>query len=171
MKSPPYILLYDRDCGICSAVSRWIRTLDWRGRIRLQSIQSSRNILVGIPEDRMLDALHVVSPDGHVTTGGDAVPTLIGAFPIGAGVERVLRGSTALMGVGHRFYGFVTRFRDRLVCRLEPAGTSAAAGPRRGGGAGSRFSCSPPPRPGILRSPAAPRSAPPSPGTPTAPSR
>src|SRR5207245_1190156 len=81
MKSPPYLLLYDRDCGICSAVSRWIRTLDWRGRIRLQSIQSSRNILVGIPEDRMLDALHVVSPDGHVTTGGDAVPNLNGSFP------------------------------------------------------------------------------------------
>jgi len=75
----------------------------------------------------MLDALHVVSPDGHVTTGGDAVPTLIGAFPIGAGVERVLRGSTALMGVVHRFYGFVTRFRDRLVCRLEPSGTSAGS--------------------------------------------
>src|SRR2546426_2341770 len=90
----------------------------------------------------MLDALHVVSPDGHVTTGGDAVPTLIGAFPIGAGVERVLRGSTALMGVVHRFYGFVTRFRDRLVCRLEPSGTSAGAGPRRGGGAASGFFCS-----------------------------
>src|SRR2546428_4534884 len=149
MKSPPYILLYDRDCGICSAVSRWIRTLDWRGRIRLQSIQSSRNILVGIPEDRMLDALHVVSPDGHVTTGGDAVPTLIGAFPIGAGVERVLRGSTALMGVVHRFYGFVTRFRDRLVCRLEPSGTSAGAVPAPGGGTDSRSSFSPLCRPGI----------------------
>src|SRR2546430_3578818 len=105
MKSPPYILLYDRDCGICSAVSRWIRTLDWRGRIRLQSIQSSRNILVGIPEDRMLDALHVVSPDGHVTTGGDAVPTLIGAFPIGAGGGRGPPGASALMGGGHPVFG------------------------------------------------------------------
>src|SRR3989442_14735732 len=104
MKNPPYILLYDRDCGICSAVSRWIRALDWRRRIRLQSIQSSRSILVGIPEDRMLDALHVVSPDGRVTTGGDAVPTLIGALPIGAGVERVLREAAPLMRVVHRFY-------------------------------------------------------------------
>ncbi len=128
MESPPYLLLYDRDCGICSAVSRWIRALDWRGRIRLSSIQSSRSILVGIPEERILDAFHVVTPDGRVTTGGDAVPTLIGAFPIGAGVERVLRGSSALMGFVHRFYGFLTRFRDRLVCRLEPAGTSAGSG-------------------------------------------
>src|SRR2546426_12300813 len=87
MKNPPYILLYDRDCGICSAVSRWIRTLDWRGRIRPQSIQSSRNILVWIPEDRMLDALHFVSPDGHVTEGGAAVSTLVGAVPLRAGIE------------------------------------------------------------------------------------
>src|SRR5438445_637563 len=57
MKNPPYILLYDRDCGICSAVSRWIRTLDWRGRIRLQSLQSSRYILVGIPEVPLPDVL------------------------------------------------------------------------------------------------------------------
>src|SRR2546427_12670047 len=117
----------------------------------------------------MLDALHVVSPDGHVTTGGDAVPTLIGAFPIGAGVERVLRGSTALMGVVHRFYGFVTRFRDRLVCRLEPAGTSAGSllGPGRGATSGSSgtLRCGP----GIRGSPG-PRGMPPrSPATPTCP--
>src|SRR5437667_11285436 len=99
MKNPPYILLYDRDCGICSAVSRWIRALDWRGRIRLQSIQSSRSILVGVSEDRMLDALLVVSPDGRVTAGGDAVPTLIGAFPIGAGLARILRRRAPLIGV------------------------------------------------------------------------
>ncbi len=129
MRDPPYVLLYDRDCGICGAISRWIRAFDWRGRIRLESIQSSRSLLVGIPEDRMLDAFHVVSPDGRVTTGGDAVPTLIGAFPVGAGVERVLRGSSALLGVVHRFYAFLTRFRDRLVCRLEPAGMSAGSGP------------------------------------------
>lgn len=128
MESPPYLLLYDRDCGICSAVSRWIRAIDWRGRIRLQSIQSSRSVLVGIPEERMLDAFHIVSPDGRVTTGGDAVPILIGAFWIGAGVERILRGSSALMDIVHRFYGFLTRFRDRLVCRLEPAGTSEGSG-------------------------------------------
>src|SRR5437870_11330565 len=102
MKSAPYVLLYDRDCGICSAVSRWIGAIDWRGRIRLASIQSSRSILVGIPEDRMLDALHVVSPDGRVTTGGGAVPTRIGALPSGAGVERILRGSAPLMGVAQR---------------------------------------------------------------------
>src|SRR2546430_17575993 len=118
MKSPPYILLYDRDCGICSAVSRWIRTLDWRGRIRLQSLQSSRNILVGIPEDRMLDALHVESPDGHVTTGGDAGPTPTGASPIGPGAYSVRRGATALLGAGHTLSGSDTQFLACPASRL-----------------------------------------------------
>jgi predicted DCC family thiol-disulfide oxidoreductase YuxK len=125
----PYVLLYDRDCGICSAVSRWIHRVDLRGRIRVESIQSGRALLAGIPEERMLDAMHIVTPDGQVTTGGDAVPTLVGAFPIGAGLGRLLQGSSGLMRQVRRFYAFLTRFRDRLVCRLDAAPPSADSSP------------------------------------------
>ena len=129
MAGPSYVLLYDRDCGICSALSRWIRAVDIRRRIRFQSIQSGRALLKGIPEDRMLDAWHMVAPNGQVTTGGDAVPTLVGAFPIGAGFGRLLRGSSGLMVQVHRLYAFLTRFRDRLVCRLDAAPPSARSSP------------------------------------------
>src|SRR2546422_4564858 len=132
MAGPSYVLLYDRDCGICSALSRWIRAVDVRRRIRFESIQSGRGLLKGIPEDRMLDAWHMVAPNGQVTTGGDAVPTLVGAFPIGAGFGRLLRGSSGLMRAVHRFYAFLTRFRDRLVCRLDAAPPAARSPPRRG---------------------------------------
>jgi len=127
--SGPYVLLYDRDCGICSALSRWIHRVDVRGRIRFESIQSGRGLLAGIPDERMLDAWHIVTPDGHVTTGGDAVPTLVGAFPIGAGLGRLLAGSSGLMRQVHRLYAFLTRFRDRLVCRLDAAPPSAGSSP------------------------------------------
>src|SRR2546425_8095154 len=110
----PYVLLYDRDCGICSALSRWIHRVDLRGRIRFESIQSGRALLTGIPEERMLDAWHIVTPDGAVTTGGDAVPTLVGAFPIGAGLGRLLAGSSGLMRQGLRHFAFPTRVRDPL---------------------------------------------------------
>ena len=129
MTGPSYVLLYDRDCGICSAVSRWIHVVDIRGRIRLQSIQSGRAFLSGVPEERMFDAWHMVTLDGQVTTGGDAVPTLVGAFPIGAGFGRLLRGSSVLMRQIHRLYAFLTRFRDRLVCRLDAAPPSAGSSP------------------------------------------
>lgn len=123
------MLLYDRDCGICSAVSRWIHMVDVRGRIRFESIQAGRALLKGIPEDRMLDAWHIVTPDGQVATGGDAVPALVGAFPMGAGLGRLLRESSVLMRQIHRLYAFLTRFRDRLVCRLDAAPPSAGSSP------------------------------------------
>src|SRR6059036_3028307 len=93
----PTFLPTTRDCGICSALSRWIHRVDLRRRIRFESIQSGRALLTGIPEERMLDAWHIVTPDGRVTTGGEAVPTLVGAFPIGAGLEHLLRESSVLM--------------------------------------------------------------------------
>jgi predicted DCC family thiol-disulfide oxidoreductase YuxK len=123
-----YILLFDRDCGICSAFTRWIHALDLRRRVRLHTIQSSRDLLRGIPEERVLDAFHMVSPDGQVRTGGDAVPLLIQALPMGEGIARVVSDSPPLMSRVRDLYGFLTRFRDRLVCRVEPAGTSAGWG-------------------------------------------
>src|SRR3989441_4819329 len=137
MAGPSYVLLYDRDCGICSALSRWIRAVDIRRRIRFQSIQSGRALLKGIPEDRMLDAWHMVAPNGLVTTGGDAVPTLVGAFPIGAGFGRLLRGSSGLMREVHRLYAFLTRFLDRLVCPFDAAPPSADSAPGRGSASSS----------------------------------
>jgi len=119
MATHEYVLLFDRDCGICSALSRWVHTVDLRHRIRLQTIQSSTALLQGIPTDEVLDAFHMVSPGGDVTTGGDAVPTLIEALPMGAGFGRILSGSRGLMARVHAFYKFLTRFRDRLVCRVD----------------------------------------------------
>lgn len=124
MATQEYVLLFDRDCGICSAMSRWIRAVDVQGRIRLRTIQSSRELLREIPDGSILDAFHMVTPDGQVTTGGDAVPTLIEALPMGAGLGRIVRGSRGLMSRVHAFYGFLTRFRDRLVCRVDFAATS-----------------------------------------------
>src|SRR5205809_7290484 len=85
----------------------------------------------------MLDARHMVAPNGQVTTGGDAVPTLVGAFPIGAGFGRLLRGSSGLMVQVHRLYAFLTRFRDRLVCRVDAAPPSARSSPGQGTAASS----------------------------------
>src|SRR2546428_6912823 len=129
MAGPSYVLLYDRDCGICSALSRWIRAVDVRRRIRFESIQSGRGLLKGIPEDRMLDAWHIVAPDGQVTTGGDAVPTLVGAFPIGAGFGRLLAGSSGLMRQVHRLLGVLTPVHHTPPCRPDPAPAPARPAP------------------------------------------
>lgn len=119
-----YVLLFDRDCGICSAFGRWVHAADIRHRIQLRSIQSSRELLQSVPEERVFGAFHMVSPGGRLTTGGDAVPSLIEALPMGAGLGRILRESRGLMSRVYAAYGFLTRFRAQLVCAVAPAGTS-----------------------------------------------
>src|SRR5207249_11030699 len=97
MATPEYILLFDRDCGICSAFGRWVHAADLRRRIELRTIQSGRDLLRGVPDDRIFDAFHMITPSGGLATGGDAVPLLIEALPMGAGLGRLLRGSNASM--------------------------------------------------------------------------
>jgi predicted DCC family thiol-disulfide oxidoreductase YuxK len=122
-----YVLLFDEDCSICSAASRLIRAVDIRRRIHVRPILASRDLLRGVPEERILDAFHVVSPDGRVTTGGDAVPVLVEAFPMGAGAARLLQESAALLALTHRAYSFAARFRDALTCRVRAAPSAWAA--------------------------------------------
>lgn len=128
MDAREYVLLFDGDCRICSALPRWIHALDLARRIRVEPIDASNDLLSAIPREQLFDAFHMVAPDGRVTTGGDAVPTLIEAFPIGMGFARLLRGSRPLMDRVHGFYGFLTRFRDRLVCRVDFAAKSVGSG-------------------------------------------
>src|SRR5438876_9488416 len=110
METGEYILLFDRDCGICSALSRWIGAADLRHRIRVRTIQSSRELLRGIRDERMLDAFHIVALSGQLTSGVVAVQTLIEALPMGAGLGRILRSFRGLMARGSVFFGFRTRF-------------------------------------------------------------
>src|SRR5437867_4321700 len=63
-------------------------------------------------------------------SGRDDGSTIMdGPFPLGAGLGRLLAASSGLMRQVHRLYGFLTRFRDRLVCRLDAAPPSAGSSP------------------------------------------
>lgn len=118
MTAGGYVLLYDADCGLCSALGRLVRALDVRRRIRTKSILASRDLLRAVPVEEHLAAFHVISPDGRISSGGDAVPTLIEAVPPFTGLGRLLRHSAGLMALTHRTYGLAARFRDALRCRV-----------------------------------------------------
>ncbi len=125
----PYLLLYDGDCRTCSAFAHGLRLLDLHRRIRIRPIQGSGGLLRSLPPDEILGAAHAVSPDGRVTTGADAVPTLAGALLAAPGVEARLRASRTSMRLISRIYAFLVEFRGRLTCGvLVPA--SAAHSPR-----------------------------------------
>ncbi len=124
-----YLLLYDGDCRICTAVARGVERLDVHGNIHAQPIQDSAQLLAAVPPEEMLGAAHAIAPDGRVTSGAEVVPTLAGALLAAPGVEARLRSSRASMRLISRLYGFLVEFRGRLTCgALVPA--SAARSPR-----------------------------------------
>ena len=122
-----YALLYDGDCRICTSSARWAKTLDFRDRIRIRPIQGSRDLLHGIREDEILDAMHVVSPDGCVTTGGDSLPLLLEALVAGPPFAEIVRSSRGTMHALRRAYDVIARLRGHLVCRFPATADGSAS--------------------------------------------
>jgi glyoxylase-like metal-dependent hydrolase (beta-lactamase superfamily II)/predicted DCC family thiol-disulfide oxidoreductase YuxK len=138
-----YRVLYDGQCEICQACVSWLRALDRENKtICLPiSIEVLPNLDSRLKMDECLRQLHVVTPEGEIHVGWDAVSCLASLFP-----------STWFIGVmGRRFpfrnagrlvYGFVARNRYSLSkCR---GGACRAAKPesvRRQAKLGAFWSC------------------------------
>lgn len=123
------LVLYDGDCRICTAFARALRALDIHRAIRIRPIQDSRDMLSGIPDDKILDAAHAVTADGRLVTGANAMPTILGALLGVPGVEPLLRSSRSSMAVLSRFYALLVEFRGHLTCAFA-SGSSEGRTPR-----------------------------------------
>lgn len=119
-----YVLLYDGDCRLCSASARWVSAVDVHGRIRIRPIQASRELLPGSGDD-ILDAMHVVAPDGRVWTGGEAVPAILAALSGARAIEPLLRASPAATSAMHVLYSLMVELRGHLTCRYDAAAPPA----------------------------------------------
>lgn len=118
-----YTLLFDSECRVCSAFARMARRLDVRRRLQVRPIQESNALLAAVPPAVWYDAAHMVAPDGRVTSGSDAMPSLVAAIVAGPRFERRLRGSRACMAALGRVYGIMVATRTALTCAVAaPAG-------------------------------------------------
>src|ERR1700691_2858074 len=101
-----YRVLYDGQCEICQACVSWLRTLDHKNKTACLPI--SAEVLVAVDSrlrmDECLRQLHVVTPEGEICLGWDAVACLARLFPstwlIGAIGERL-----PFRNVGRLLYG------------------------------------------------------------------
>ncbi len=116
---PHLVVLYDRDCGLCTATAKRLRRWDRSGRIELLPLQeaagSSRPSIAAAARDLPLSAvLHVVDEaTGEVRAGGDAALAIAAVLPGGAASRPVAAIPPArwLVGLG---YGLVARNRHRI---------------------------------------------------------
>jgi glyoxylase-like metal-dependent hydrolase (beta-lactamase superfamily II)/predicted DCC family thiol-disulfide oxidoreductase YuxK len=114
-----YRVLYDEQCEICQACVSWLKALDRENKTVclpisaevLPTVDSRLNL------DECLRQLHVVTPEGEIYVGWDAVACLACLFPstwlIGAAGRRL-----PFRNAGRLFYGFVAKNRYSLSkCR------------------------------------------------------
>ncbi|HET7029100.1 MAG TPA: DUF393 domain-containing protein [Candidatus Limnocylindrales bacterium] len=112
------VVLYDRDCGLCTATARRLRRWDRAGRLELVPLQdaagSARPALASMAARSLTAALHVLDErTGEVRAGGDAALAIAAALPGGALARPVAAIPPARWLVGV-LYEAVARNRHRI---------------------------------------------------------
>lgn len=140
------VVLYDGQCEICQASVSWLHTLDrGRGRVDCRPIDLDETELRRLHPDLRLDEslreLHVVSADGTIRRGWDAVARLARRFPatwpIGA-----LGAIPPFRWIFSAMYRFVARNRYALSkCRGGACRSYRPQTVRRSSGLSAFWSC------------------------------
>lgn len=120
------LVLFDRDCGICTAAAARLRRWDRDGRLELLALQAAatdeRPLVRSVAAGHALhDELHILDrATGAVRSGGRAVLEIAARLPGGRVPATLGRMPPAawVIGVG---YGLVARHRHALgrALRLE----------------------------------------------------
>jgi glyoxylase-like metal-dependent hydrolase (beta-lactamase superfamily II)/predicted DCC family thiol-disulfide oxidoreductase YuxK len=138
-----YRVLYDGQCEICQACVSWLKTLDRRQQTVCLPISAA--VLSSADSRLDLDAclrqLHVVTPEGEIHVGWDAVATLARLFP-STWLLGVLGKRFPFRNVGRLVYGFVAANRYSLSkCRGGACRVSKPEAVRHQARLGTFWSC------------------------------
>jgi predicted DCC family thiol-disulfide oxidoreductase YuxK len=99
------LVLYDADCGFC----RWSlgKLLAWDRRrvlrpLALQDPEAER-LLADMVEGERMASWHLVTQDGRVRSGGEALPPLLGMLPGGRPFAALAERMPRIVDRGYRF--------------------------------------------------------------------
>lgn len=113
------VVLYDRDCGLCTATARALRRWDRHERLDLLPLQDAGRsdhpaVVAAGRELPLSGALHVVDEaTGLVQSGGDAALAIAVALP-GGWIARPLRAIPPVSWIVGLGYRLVARNRHRI---------------------------------------------------------
>ncbi|HYU10218.1 MAG TPA: DUF393 domain-containing protein [Gemmatimonadales bacterium] len=75
-------LIYDGECGICQQAVALLKRWDREHVLRFIPFQDEAAVArFGIALPALAAAMHLITPDGRVYPGADAVPELLRLFP------------------------------------------------------------------------------------------
>jgi len=114
-----YRVLYDSQCEICQACVAWLKTLDHQNKTAALAISPEGVSTVDsrLKLDECLWQLHVLTPEGEILVGWDAVASLARLFP-STWIIGMLGQWFPFRNIGRLLYGFVATNRYTLSkCR------------------------------------------------------
>jgi len=113
----PWHLIFDGQCAFCQRCVALLRRWDRGGRLRCVPLQDKAALaaLPPIPGAALEQAMHLVTADGAVYAGAEAVPPLLRVLPGGPPLA-LLFGIPGVPGLANRIYRWVARNRHQLGC-------------------------------------------------------
>jgi len=141
--TPVYRVLYDGQCEICQASVAWLKTLDHENKAAplVISPEALAKVDSRLRLDECLRQLHVVTPEGEILVGWDAVASLACLFPSTWIIGR-LGQWFPFRNVGRLLYGFVATNRYSLSkCRGGACRVAKPEAVRRQSRLGAFWSC------------------------------
>lgn len=138
-----YRVLYDGQCEVCQACVSWLKTLD-KGK-RTSCVPISPEILSSVDSrlriEDCLRQLHVVTPEGEILVGWDAVATLARLFRL-TWLIGALGPRFPFRNAGRLLYEFVAKNRYLLSkCRGGACRVARPDAVQRKAGLGTFWSC------------------------------
>ena len=131
---PRLVVMYDRDCGLCTATARRLRRWDRHRRLEMLSLQdaavSDRPDVAEIARTHpVLAELHVLDEaSGQVDAGGDAALAIAAALP-GGWLVRPIRRIAPVRWIVGALYDFVAHNRHAIGRRLRLEGPACDTTP------------------------------------------
>jgi glyoxylase-like metal-dependent hydrolase (beta-lactamase superfamily II)/predicted DCC family thiol-disulfide oxidoreductase YuxK len=141
--TPAYRVLYDGQCEICQACVSWLKALDKDNKTDCLPISAEVLSTVDprLQMEECLRQLHVVTPEGEIQVGWDAVACLARLFP-----STWLIGAVGqwfpFLNIGRMLYGFIATNRYSLSkCRGGACRVAKPEAVRRQARLGAFWSC------------------------------
>ena len=121
MSERRWTVIFDDTCGFCQFHIRWLRRLDWLGKLRFISLADSEVAILAptLTQEDLHRAMQIVSPDGKLSSGPDAVREATLRIPLLCWFGALL-WLPGLRQLSYPAYRWVARNRYR-ISRFYPA--------------------------------------------------
>jgi predicted DCC family thiol-disulfide oxidoreductase YuxK len=115
-----YLMAYDSDCGPCTRFKRLVDFLDINHVIDFIPLADADKLglLNTLSEPTRFKSFHLISPNGSIQSGSEALYDLIALFPLGGHISRLIVLLPGGKWITRFLYNTFSKLHDSSACHL-----------------------------------------------------